>query len=97
MSRRNAAIRGRAEATASQPPAYSCPQELRHPCVVWEWLTVDEVDDVRRRGHNADGYIRAWRRWQDARRDYAQRVGLSVTEACGPMGRPTLRERSDLR
>ncbi|MET8960955.1 hypothetical protein ABZX69_15945 [Streptomyces sp. NPDC004074] len=89
MSKRNAAIRGRAEVKASQPPAYSCPPELR-TCVVWDWLEPDEAADVERHGMNSMLVIRAWRRWQDARRDYASRVGMSELAVCGPMGRPTL-------
>jgi hypothetical protein len=86
----------RAAASTPDVGGLSCPRELRTPCVVWDWLHEDETSDVERNGMNSPLVIRAWRRWQDARREYAERVGLSETAACGPAGRPTL-QRSDLR
>jgi hypothetical protein len=74
----------------------SCPPELRTPCLVWDWLHEDEATDVEHSGMNSPFVIRAWRRWVDARRAYAQRAGLNEFVACGPGGRPTL-QRSDLR
>lgn len=68
---------------------YACPPELRR-CVVWDWLKDDEVADVERLGLGSLAATRAWRRWQAARQAYAVRVGEPETQACGPMGRPSL-------
>ncbi|MFF9647890.1 hypothetical protein [Streptomyces sp. NPDC014622] len=68
---------------------YSCPQELRR-CIVWQWLEPDEVDDVRAAGMGSPRVPTAWRRWLDARQAYADEVGQSVAQACGPTSRPTL-------
>lgn len=91
MSARTQALLAR-QAAAQTPAARSagCPPELRTPCIVWDWLSADESADVERDGYNSTLVIRAWRRWQEARRTYAARVGLSETAACGPAGRPTL-------
>lgn len=72
-----------------QAPQHACPPELRR-CVVWDWLEDDEVDDMERLGMNSLAVIRAWRRWQAARRSYVADVGKPEAQACGPMGRPTL-------
>ncbi len=91
-ARTDAMLARRAAAQAPRAGNATCPPELRTPCVVWHWLTVDEAADVERHGMNSPLVIRAWRRWQDERRTYAERVGLSEAAACGPMGRPTLGE-----
>ncbi|MFF2716084.1 hypothetical protein [Streptomyces sp. NPDC058011] len=57
---------------------------------MWDWLEADEVADVERHGMNSLAVIRAWRRWQAARRSYAADVGKPEAQACGPMGRPAL-------
>jgi hypothetical protein len=85
----------RAAAHTPDRDGLSCPRELLAPCVVWDWLSADEATDVERNGMNSTLVPRAWRRWMDARRTYAERVELSEAAACGPTGRPTL-QRSDL-
>lgn len=82
-----------AAAQESRTADATCPHELRTPCVVWDWLSATEAVDVERQGMSSPLVIRAWRRWQEARRAYAARVGLSEPAACGPAGRPTLGER----
>ncbi|WP_217164248.1 hypothetical protein [Streptomyces sp. AC512_CC834] len=94
--RKRAMLARRTAAQTHSTEGLSCPRELRTPCVVWDWLSVDEATDVERKGMNSPFVIRAWRRWQDERRSYAERVGLGEAAACGPTGRPTL-QRSDLR
>ncbi|MGX1472399.1 UNVERIFIED_CONTAM: hypothetical protein RKD50_001207 [Streptomyces canus] len=59
---------------------------------MWDWLSADEATDVEHHGMNSPLVARAWRRWLDARREYAARVGVSEFVACGPGGRPTLGE-----
>lgn len=76
-------------AVGSRAPQHACPPELRR-CVVWDWLEDDEATDVERLGLGSLASIRAWRRWQAARRSYATDVGKPEAQACGPMGRPTL-------
>lgn len=68
----------------------TCAPELRAPCVVWDWLSAAEAADVERHGMSSPLVVRAWRRWQEARRTYAERAGASEAAACGPTGRPTL-------
>ncbi|CAM5416623.1 hypothetical protein SPURM210S_00131 [Streptomyces purpurascens] len=95
-ARTDAMLARRAAAQEQHTGNATCPPELRTPCVVWDWLSADEATDVERNGMSSAFVIRAWRRWQEARRAYAERVGLSETAACGPTGRPTL-QRPDLR
>ncbi|MFF4672117.1 hypothetical protein ACFY1C_20005 [Streptomyces sp. NPDC001279] len=68
---------------------YSCPPELRR-CIVWQWLDPAESADVEVHGWSSAFVPRAWRRWLDARQAYADEVGQSVMQACGPTSRPTL-------
>ncbi|NEB32748.1 hypothetical protein G3I62_27260 [Streptomyces sp. SID14446] len=84
-----------ARKAAAQAPGRSdatCPRELRTPCVVWDWLSATEAVDVERNGMNSPLVARTWRRWLDARSEYAARVGVTEAVACGPVGRPTLGE-----
>lgn len=76
-------------------PEYACPSRLLAPAVVEEWLTAPEVDALT----DADALIRTWRRWSDARDDYARELtgdehGLRarVTQLCGPTSRPVWRD-----
>ncbi|CAK7279912.1 conserved hypothetical protein [Streptomyces misionensis JCM 4497] len=92
-ARTRAMLARRAAAQTPDMGSAACPRELRTPCVVWHWLSEDESADVERNGMNSPLVIRAWRRWQEARRSHASEVGLSEAEACGPSGRPTLGDR----
>lgn len=89
-ARRDAMLARRDAALAPVMGSAACPAELRTPCVVWSWLTDEEALVVSRDGFNSPLVPRAWRRWLDARREYAARAGLSEAAACGPAGRPTL-------
>lgn len=91
-ARTDAMLARRAAAQEQHTGNAACPPELRAPCVVWEWLHEDEATDIERDGMNSPIVARAWRRWQEARREYAARVGLGESAACGPTGRPTLGE-----
>lgn len=91
-ARTDAMLARRAAAQAPATGDAACPQELRAPCVVWDWLSAAEAVDVERDGMNSPLVARAWRRWLDARRAHAARAGASEFAACGPGGRPTLGE-----